>query len=141
MTMRKMKPAYKRYVLRVAVSMASYLVTLSIALRFVGDGKVSGPLAYVLATLPGIAVLGVFWAAGRLMVEETDEFQRMLLVRQSLIATAFALSIATIWGFWESVGLVRHLDAYFVAILWFAGLGIGSFVNWLTLGASGPGCR
>ncbi len=141
MNMRTMKPAYKRYVLRVAVSMAAYLVTLSIALRFVGNGRVTGPSAYILATLPGIAVLGIFWAAGRLMVEETDEFQRMLLVRQSLIATAFALSIATIWGFWESVGLVRHLDAYFVAILWFGGLGVGSLVNWLTLGATGSECR
>jgi len=120
--------------------MASYLLTLSIALHYVGNGHVTGPLAYLLALLPGLSVIGVFWAVGRLLVEEQDEFQRMLLVRQSLVATAFALSIATVWGFLEAVGLVPHVDAYFIAILWFAGLGVGSLVNWLTLGTTG-GCR
>ena len=134
-------PAQKRYVRRVFVSMACYLLFLSIALHFVGKGHVTGALAYVLALLPGLSVIGVFWAVGRLLVEEQDEFQRVLLVRQSLVATAFALSIATVWGFLEAVGLVPHVDAYFVAILWFAGLGVGSLVNWLTLGTSGGGCR
>ena len=133
-------PAQKRYVRRVFVSMACYMLFLSIALHFVGKGHVTGPLAYLLALLPGLSVIGVFWAVGRLLVEEQDEFQRVLLVRQSLVATAFALSIATVWGFLEAVGLVPHVDAYFVAVLWFAGLGVGSLVNWLTLGTSG-GCR
>ena len=115
-------------------------MTLAAAVRFVGHGQVTGIPAYLLAALPGLCVIGVFWAVGRLLVEETDEYQRMLLVRQSLVATAFALSIATMWGFLESVGLVSHVDAYFVAILWFAGLGVGSLVNRLTLGGSGGGC-
>jgi len=137
----RMNPAQKRYVRRVFVSMACYLLFLSIALHYVGNGHVTGPFAYFLAFLPGLSVLGVFWAVGRLLVEEQDEFQRVLLVRQSLVATAFALSIATVWGFLEAVGLVPHVDSYFIAILWFAGLGIGSLVNWLTLGASGGDCR
>jgi hypothetical protein len=136
----RMNPAQKRYVRRVFVSMACYLLFLAIALRFVGGGHVTGPLAYLLALLPGLSVIGVFWAVGRLLVEEDDEFQRVLLVRQSLVATAFALSVATVWGFLEAVGLVPHVDAYFIAILWFAGLGVGSLVNWLTLGTTG-GCR
>ncbi|MGI8931984.1 MAG: hypothetical protein ACR2FK_06375, partial [Sphingomicrobium sp.] len=83
------------------------------------------------------AVLGVFWAVGRLLVEETDEYLRMLLVRQTLVATAFALSIATVWGFLEKAELVPHVDAFYIPVLWFAGLGVGSLVNWLTLGDSG----
>ncbi|MEO7504362.1 MAG: hypothetical protein ABIT69_04175 [Sphingomicrobium sp.] len=135
--MRRMNPPQKRYVLRVFVSMAFYMVFLSFALHYVGHGLVKGPLAYVLGALPGFAVIGVFWAIGRLLVEETDEYQRMLLVRQSLVASAFALSIATVWGFLENVSLVPHIDAFYIAILWFAGLGVGSLVNWLTLGNSG----
>lgn len=133
-------PAQKRYVLRVAVSMACYIVFLTAALKFVGSGQVTGPLAYVLGALPGVAVIGVFWAVGRLLVEEQDEYLRMLLVRQTLVATGFALSIATIWGFLENVKLVPHVDAFYIAILWFAGLGVGSLVNYLTLGSSGD-CR
>ena len=138
---RSLTAPHKRYVVRVAISMALYIIFLSVALRFVGRGDVTGPLAYILAALPGLAVIGVFWAVGRLLVEETDEYLRMLLVRQTLIATAFALSIATVWGFLENVELVPHVDAFYIAILWFAGLGVGSLVNWLTLGASGGDCR
>jgi hypothetical protein len=130
-------PARKRYVVRVAISMLAYVVTLMLAIRLVRDGHMTGPLAWLLAALPGLAVSGVFWAIGRLLVEETDEYQRMLLVRQSLVASAFALSIATVWGFLENAGLVGHVDAFYVAILWFMGLGVGSFVNALTLGRGG----
>jgi hypothetical protein len=86
-------------------------------------------LAYALAILPALPVIGVFWAMARLLVEEQDEYLRSEMVRQSLIATGFALSVATAWGFLEAFDLVPHIDAYFVAILWFAGLGVGSFVN------------
>jgi len=130
-------PAQRRYVLRIAVSMALYLIFLATALRFVGRGAVVGAPAYVLAALPGVAILGVFWAVGRLIVEEKDEYLRMLLVRQTLIATAFSLSLTTIWGFLENFSLVPHIDAFYVAILWFAGLGVGALFNRLTLGANG----
>ena len=136
---RRKNPAQKRYVVRVFISMAAYMVTLSVALHTIPRGIVTGPLAYILGALPGIAVAGVFWAIGRLLVEETDEYQRVLLVRQSLVASAFSLSIATIYGFLENVSLVPHIDAFYIAILWFLGLGVGSLVNHLTIGRSGRG--
>jgi hypothetical protein len=129
----KRNPAQRRYVLRIAVAMGAYLVTLALALRFVGGGTVTGPLAYLLALLPGLSVAGVFWAIGRLLVEEQDEYLRMLLVRQSLVATGFTLTLVTIWGFLENFRLVPHVDAFYVAVLWFVGLGVGSCYNWLTL--------
>jgi len=127
-------PAQKRYVLRVSLAMAAYIVTLTAALRFVGGGSVSGALAYLLALLPGLSVAGVFWAIGRLLVEEKDEYMRMLLVRQSLVATGFTLSVVTMWGFLENFDLVPHVDAFYIAVLWFAGRALGSCVNRLTLG-------
>jgi hypothetical protein len=131
------RAAQRRYLLRLAVSMAAYIVTLTAALRFVGGGAVSGPLAYVLAILPGLAVAGVFWAVGRLLIEETDEYLRNLLIRQVLVATGFTLSLVTVWGFLENFELVAHVDAFYVAILWFIGLDVGSVYNRLTVGASG----
>ena len=128
-------PAMRRYLRRLAISMILYISFLFIALRYVD--AVTSPLAYVLGAMPGIAVLGVFWAMGRLLIEEKDEYLRMLLVRQTLVATAFALSIATVWGFLENVRLVPHVDAFYIAVLWFVGLGVGSLVNYLTLGDSG----
>jgi hypothetical protein len=127
-------PAMRRYVTRIAIFTAAYLVTLTVAVRFVGHGQVGGLLAYLLALLPGLSVAGFFWAIGRLLIEQDDEYQKMLLVRQSLIATGFTLTIVTIWGFLENFKLVQHVDAFYVAVLWFFGLGVGSLVNRLTLG-------
>jgi hypothetical protein len=126
-------PAQRRYVLRVAVATAAYIVTLTTAIHYVRDGGVTGPLAYLLGVLPGLSVAGFFWAIARLIVEEKDEYLRMLLVRQALVATGFTLSLVTIWGFLENLRLVPHVDAFYVAILWFFGLGVGSLCNRLTM--------
>ena len=130
-------PAMRRYLLRLFVAMTFYLVTLAIAVRFVGDGSITGPLAYVLGILPGLSVAGIFWAIGRLLIEEQDEYLRMLLVRQTLVATGFTLSIVTVWGFLENLDLVAHVDAFYIAVLWFVGLGVGSCFNAVTLRGRG----
>jgi len=94
----------------------------------------NGVLAWIAAILPAVAIIGIFVAIGLYLVEETDEYLRMLLVRQTLWASGFALSVATIWGFLESFDLVGHLPVYWVSVLWFLGLGIGALINRLTIG-------
>jgi hypothetical protein len=135
-----MNTANRRYLVRLGLSMMAYMAFLYAAIHFVRDRGLTGPLAYALGALPGLAVVGVFWAIGRLLVEETDEYRRMLLVRQTLFASGFALSLATVWGFLENLSLVEHIDAFYIAITFFIGLGLGNLVNWLTLGDSG-GCK
>ena len=73
--------------------------------------------------------VGIFVAIGRYLVEEQDEYLRVLMVRQTLWASGFALSIATIWGFLESFELVGHVESFYVAVLWFGGLGLGACAN------------
>ena len=131
------RPANRRYLKRLAVAMICYMATLFVAITQVRDGHLTGPLAWLLALLPGLSVAGVFWAIGKLLVEEQDEFQRMLLVRQVLVATGFTLTIVTVYGFLENFGLVSHIDGFYVAILWFGGLAVGSIFNRLTLGVWG----
>lgn len=97
----------------------------------------SGAAAYVAAILPALPVIGIFAAMGRYLVEEQDEYVRVLMVRQTLWASGFALSLATVWGFLESFDLAGHIDSYYIVIVWFGGLGLGACINWLTLGDSG----
>jgi len=130
--------AQRRYVRRVGVAMLAYLATLFLAVSLVKHGRVDGPIAYLLAILPGISVAGVFWAIGKLLVEDQDEYLRMLLVRQTLVATGFTLTLVTVWGFLENFRLVPHVDAFYVAVLWFVGLGIGSLYNHLTVSRGAP---
>jgi hypothetical protein len=128
-------PATRRYNQRVLWLSALYGLFLVGSVYGFAHHMLSGPAAYVAAVLPALPIIGVFAAIGRYLVEEQDEYVRMLMVRQTLWASGIALSVATIWGFLESFDLVGHIDAYYIAVLWFAGLGIGACINKLTLGA------
>ncbi len=129
--------AIKRYTVRVIWLSLLYAAFLVGAILAFNHRLVAGPLAYFAAILPAVPIIGIFVAIGRYLVEEQDEYVRMLMVRQTLWASAFALSLATIWGFLESFGLAGHIDAYYVAVAWFGGLGLGACINRLTLGAAG----
>ena len=128
--------AMKRYNWRVVWLSLFYAVFLLVAIYGFKHQLLHGVLAYVAAILPALPIIGIFGAMGRYLIEERDEYVRMLMVRQSLWASGFALSVATIWGFLESFDLVGHVDSYYVAIIWFLGLGVGSIMNKLTLGAA-----
>ena len=126
--------AHRRYVKRVLIAMVGYVATLFLAEILIDDRGLTGPLAWLVALLPWLCVASVFWAIGRLLIEETDEYLRTLLVRQMLVATGLTMVVATIYGFLENYGLVGHVDAFYLTILFFAGLGVGSLVNRLTSG-------
>ncbi len=126
--------AHRKYVKRVLIAMVGYIATLFLAEILIDDRGLTGPLAWLVALLPGLCVASVFWAIGRLLIEETDEYLRSLLVRQMLVATGLTMVIATIYGFLENYGLVGHVDAFYLTVLFFAGLGVGSLVNRLTIG-------
>ena len=134
-------PAMRRYVIRIAVLMSFYLITLLAASRAFRAELVSGPAAYALAVIPALPIIGVFWAVMRLLVEEPDEFMRLLMVRQALIAAGFCLTVMTIWEFLQNFDLVAPGNGGFgAAFFWFMGLGAGALYNWLTLGNTGD-CR
>jgi hypothetical protein len=127
--------ASKTYNVRVLLLSLFYGAFLMAAVYGFRHQLLTGPVAYLAAVLPALPIIGIFAAIGRYLVEEQDEYLRMLMVRQTLWASAFALSIATVWGFLESFDMVGHVEAYYVAVLWFGGLGLGACINKLTLGA------
>ena len=129
--------AQKRYIKRVMLFTSLYLIVLALFVSVEASGNVPEALRVVLGVLPGLAIIGVFWAVGRLIIEEQDEFMRMLVIRQSLVATGFALSLASVWGFLESADIVIHLDAYWWAVAWFFGLFVGAVWNRVEYGTWG----
>jgi len=127
-------PATRRYNKRVIVLSLVYAAFLIGAVYAFKHHLVGGPVAWIVAILPALPIIGIFAAIGLYLVEEQDEYVRMLMVRQTLWASGFALSIATMWGFLESFELVSHVEVYWVSVLWFGGLGLGNFANRLTMG-------
>jgi hypothetical protein len=128
-------PAAKRYNFRLILLSLLYGAFLIPAVYGFKHHLVTGPAAWIVAVLPALPLVGIFAAMGRYLVEEQDEYVRMLLVRQMLWAMGFTLSCATIWGFLDNFGLVGHVDGYWIVVLWYFGQGIGACVNRVTLGA------
>lgn len=133
-------PAGRRYNWRVIWLSLLYGTFLIGAVYGFKHQLVPNALAYLVAILPALPIIGIFAAIGRYLVEEQDEYVRMLMVRQTLWASGFMLSLATIWGFLESFALVGHVEGYWAAVLWFIGLAIGGLANKLAYGETGSGC-
>jgi hypothetical protein len=137
-------PAIRLYLIRLFVLMSIYVVTLLAAVTVFKSNAVSGIPAYALATLPALPIIGVFWAVMRLLIEEPDEFVKLMHVRQCLIATGFCLTVMTIWEFLQNFDLVPAGNGGFgAAFFWFMGLGVGALYNWITIGrdgVAGTGC-
>ncbi len=131
-------PAVRRYLSRLAVLMVIYMALIFLAGYLFRHNPPHGPIAYVLAIAPALPIIGVMWAVMRLLVEETDEYQRMLFVRQTLFATGFCLTVMTVWEFLQNYELVAAGNGGFgAAFFWFVGLGLGGLFNKLTLGDRG----
>ncbi|XUU61512.1 hypothetical protein ACRAQ6_04375 [Erythrobacter sp. HA6-11] len=127
----------RNYLIRMLVVSVAYVGSLFAASSLIEEGDPITILSLAIAVVPGLAVVGYFWAIGSFIVELKDEFIRMLNVRQSLIATAISMSAASIWGFLENFGQVPHVDAYWWPIVWFFGLGIGALANKIQFGTAG----
>ena len=131
-------PAIRRYFIRLFVLVFLYLVSLFGAVLAFKAHAVSGVPAVLLAVLPALPVIGVFWAVMRYLVEEPDEFMRLLLVRQCLVATGFCLTVMTVWEFLQNFDIVPPGNGGFgAAFFWFIGLGFGGLYNKLTVGTAG----
>lgn len=129
-------PAMGRYVRRLIICMVIYTALI------IGEGYLfriappTGALAWAAAVLPALPILGVFWAIFRLLSEETDEFMRMMLVRQTLFATGFCLAVMTVWEFLQNFDVLPDGTGGFgTTFVWFVGLGLGAVWNALSLRA------
>lgn len=130
-------PAYRQYLRRIVAATALYVVSIILAASLIGDRAVVSPLAVVLALAPGLAILLMIFAMGRLLTELNDEFLRLLEVRKALIATALTLAIAGTWGLLEMFTAVPRLGVFWIFPIWCAGLGVGALANRITHGTGG----
>lgn len=137
---RSWSPAARRYAYRIVGLMLAYTLLLVFAKWMFKRGLAEGLLAYVLALLPALPIIGVFWAVMRLLVEETDEYLRLLQVRQCLVATGFCLTVMTVWEWLQNFDLVpQGYGGFGAAFFWFMGLGLGAIYNRVTTGPTGEG--
>jgi hypothetical protein len=102
----------RRYLLRFGVSMSAYAVLLVGAVSLGRAGFADGAWGYAIALAPSIGVLGAIASVGFYLAEETDEFARNTLIQSLLWAIAGTLSIATVWGFFETFDKAPHVPTW-----------------------------
>lgn len=127
-------PALRRFFrIHIALSVL-YIALVLVASLFIPDDAAPSPMVILFALLPGLVVLGWIWNMGRLLVEMTDEYLRMLEVRKMLWASAITLSICGGWGLVELFAAVPRLPVFYVFPIWCGGLAVGQLINRYTVG-------
>jgi hypothetical protein len=121
--------AERAYVLRLAGSMVAFILALIIVRLWFKSGQPpSGVWLYAAAILPALPILAAIGAVGRYLVEETDEYQRVLLIRAVLWATGAALAAATVRDFLIEYAHVSPFESGFVFFVFCIALGVAQVV-------------
>lgn len=119
-------PAIRTYLLRFFTATAVYIVLV------VADGllfrrlDLRGSLAYFLAVLPALGIVGQIVSVGLFLREETDEFQRNLFVQCMLWGLGGVLAVTSVWGMLESYTHVVHLQPIWVFPIFWLFVGVSS---------------
>lgn len=101
------------------LALAAYVVTLMVAVFLTDREMVHGGLLYVLAALPGLAIIGQLWVTLRYL-READEYVRTLLAKRLIVACLATFGLITVWGFWETFADVPHMPGWAAyCLMWF----------------------
>ena len=111
-------PAQRRHGRRVLIAGLAYVVFLFPAVFAISRGLVTGGWRIPLALLPALPVAFMFGSYARYLSEEQDEYVRMLVVNEILVATTVSMVCAVVWGFLEDLGDGPNIPTYWVAIVW-----------------------
>ena len=116
--------AGRRYIYRLAPTMAIYLLFLFIAKWSFHHLHPTGLIVYLLAILPALPLVATLAVVGLYIAEESDEFERSILVQSMLWGLGGALAIGTIWGSLEDFAGAPHLSIFSVFLFFWIFMGI-----------------
>jgi hypothetical protein len=117
-------PAVRRFYFRtLAASFAYIVLTISIALCFFKFHP-HGLLAYAVAVLPVVPILGNIIALGLYLIEDKDEVQRSLMVEVLLWGLGGVLVFTSAWGSLETFAHIRHFNPTYTYTLFWIFVGI-----------------
>ncbi|MEO1046600.1 MAG: hypothetical protein AAFX04_14270 [Pseudomonadota bacterium] len=120
----------KNYSRRILMFIGAYMVILFAGLSYAKQGDPPQLALVALAIATALPICGVFWTIFRLLIECDDEYQRLLIAKQVLMATAFTLVIATVWQFLK-VYDVLEAGPQWIGVIWLAMFGLAApFARW-----------
>jgi hypothetical protein len=113
-----------RYVYRLAPTMLVYVAFLFVAQWTFHHHPPTGLVAYLLAILPALPLIGSLAIVGLYIAEESDEFQRSIIIQSMLWGLGGALSVGTVWGFLEDFANAPHISIFYVYVFFWIFMGL-----------------
>ena len=129
--------AEKKYLKRLIWAMSVYLVVVLLTTLLVRHGYVTGWLLYVVAVVPCIPVLRLIHVLALYVQEETDEFQRLLVVRSILCGGAAMLVVAAFSDFLRSYTKIGELPPFTMFMVFWVVFGLAQGVQGMMTRAVG----
>jgi len=122
------KPAWRRYMIRFTVAMGTYVAVLLAVDYAVRLGLAPPkPWLYLVAVAPAIPVAAVIVIVLRYLIEEEDEYQRMLNIRAYVGAAGLTLTVCTGWGFLQDFAGLPKISLTYVFMLFCACQAVTTF--------------
>jgi hypothetical protein len=119
-------PATRRYLRRFAIAMSAYIGLIVITTIYFHRFHPKGPLAYILALLPAVAIIAQIVVVGVYLAEEKDEFQRNLFVQAMLWGLGGVLAVTSVWGMLETFTHITHFQPTWTFTLFWLFVGIST---------------
>lgn len=116
--------AAKRYLRRFFPIMIVYVAVVMGTSWVFNTYAPTGPIAWVLALLPAIPILGVIAVMGIYLKDEGDEFVRNVLIESMLWGMGITLAIMTGWGFLEIYAEAPKLPSFLAFPIFCGGMGL-----------------
>jgi xanthosine utilization system XapX-like protein len=126
--MNKHSPAGRRYLKRFIPTMIAYVISIFGASYGFELFDLSGPLAWALAVAPALPILAIIAIMGLYIKEETDEFQRSVLVESMLWGFGITLAITTVWGFLEMYVHTPGLQSFWAFPIFCLAMGLSQLL-------------
>lgn len=113
--------AQRRYTFRMLLS-AGFSILFALAAKLtIRLGHLPHGVTYLVAVLPAFPIIAALVFTGLYLAEETDEFQRQLLIESILGGMGITLAGTTVWGNLEGMASAPHLDSIWIyPIFWIA---------------------
>jgi hypothetical protein len=124
-------PAQRRFFYRFAVVMLLYVALLVPTVVAFVRFKPIGMLAYSLAVLPALPILGMLLVIGMYLAEEKDEFIRNMQIQSLLGGMGLTLALVSVWGFLENFAQVPRLQLILVYPIFWGFVGLSTLFVWL----------
>ena len=116
--------AGRRYLKRFIPAMITYVVSIFGASYGFKLFALKGPVAWAVAVAPALPILAVIAIMGLYVKEETDEFQRNVLVESMLWGFGITLAVTTVWGFLEMYVHTPGLQSFWAFPIFCGAMGL-----------------